>query len=131
MILNHIDLQVSDIDTATKFFETLFGLHCTYRREGQIALLADGSGMQFGLSNLHNSPPPVYPPDFHIGFVQQNVQQVREIYERVKAAGVEIKFELQDAGPNLAFVCMAPDSIPVEVRAPRDAQNDNPQHGVV
>jgi catechol 2,3-dioxygenase-like lactoylglutathione lyase family enzyme len=120
MILNHIDLQVSNIDAATKFFETYFGLRCTYRREGQIALLADDGGLQLGLSNLHDSPPPVYPPDFHIGFVQENVQQVREIYERVKGAGVEIKFELQEAGPNLAFVCLAPDSIRVEVRGPRD-----------
>ena len=120
MILNHIDLQVSNIDAATKFFETHFGLRCTYRREGQIALLADDGGLQLGLSNLHSSPPPVYPPDFHIGFVQENVRQVREIYERVKGAGVEIKFELQEAGPNLAFVCLAPDSIRVEVRSPRD-----------
>ncbi len=120
MILNHIDLQVSDIDAATKFFETFFGLRCTYRREGQIAFLADDGGFEFGLSNLHNSPPPVYPPDFHIGFVQENIHKVREIYERVKKAGVAIKFDLQEAGPNLAFQCLAPDSIPVEVRAPRN-----------
>lgn len=119
MILNHIDLQVSDIDVATKFFETFFGLRCTYRRGRQIALLADDGGFEFGLSNLHNSPPPVYPPDFHIGFVQENVDRVREIYERVKKAGVAIKFDLQEAGPNLAFQCLAPDSIVVEVRAPR------------
>ncbi len=119
MKLNHLDLQVSDIDAAVKFFETFFGLRCTFRREGKIALLADDSGFEFGLSNLHNSPPPVYPADFHIGFIQENVDRVREIYERVKQAGVPIKFELQEAGPNLAFQCLAPDSIPVEVGAPR------------
>lgn len=120
MILNHIDLHVSDIEAATKFFETFFGLRCTYRRERQIAFLADDGGFEFGLSNLHNSPPPVYPPDFHIGFVQENTQRVREIYERVKKAGIPIKFDLQEAGPNLVFHCLTPDSIPVEVRAPRD-----------
>jgi lactoylglutathione lyase len=102
MILNHIDLQVLNIDEAANFFETFFGLRSTYRREGKIALLADDSGFEFGLSNLHNSPPPVYPPDFHIGFIQENVHRVREIYERLKNAGVPIKFELQEAGPNLA-----------------------------
>lgn len=120
MLLNHLDLQVSNIHDAVAFFETYFGLRCIYRREGQIALLQDDDGFQFGLSNLHNSPPPVYPPDFHIGFVQDNVHQVREIYERVKSAGVQIKFDLQEAGPNLVFMCLAPDSIQVEVWAPRD-----------
>jgi catechol 2,3-dioxygenase-like lactoylglutathione lyase family enzyme len=120
MILNHIDLQVSDIDAATKFFETFFGLRRTYRREGQIAFLADDGGFEFGLSNLHNSPPPVYPPDFHIGFVQENIHKVREIYERVKRVGVAIKFDLQEAGPNLVFQCLAPDSILIEVRSPRN-----------
>jgi catechol 2,3-dioxygenase-like lactoylglutathione lyase family enzyme len=119
MTLNHIDLQVSNVDDAAKFFETFFGLRCTYRREGKIALLEDDSGFEFGVSNLHSLPPPVYPADFHIGFVQENVDSVRKIYERVKNAGVPIKFELQDAGPNLAFQCLAPDSIVVEVRAPR------------
>ena len=120
MILNHIDLQVSNIDAATKFFEMFFGLRCTYRREGQIAFLADENGFEFGLSNLHNSPPPLYPPDFHIGFVQENVHQVREIYERLKMAGVVMKSDIGEYGPNLAFHCLAPDSIAVEVRALRD-----------
>jgi len=118
MILNHIDVQVSNIDAAARFFETFFGLRCTYRRAGQIAFLTDDGGFEFSLSNFRNSPSPAYPPDFHIGFVQENVQKVREIYERVKSAGVAIKFDLQEAGPNLVFQCIAPDSIPVEVRAP-------------
>lgn len=120
MLLNHIDLQVSDIDAASKFFETFFGLRPTYSRKGQIAFLEDDGGFAFGLSNLHGSPPPVYPPDFHIGFVRDNVHQVREIYERLKGAGVEMKVEIGEYGPSLAFQCFAPDSIPVEVRAPRD-----------
>ncbi|HZQ56271.1 MAG TPA: VOC family protein [Bryobacteraceae bacterium] len=119
MTLNHIDLQVSNIDDARKFFENFFGLRCTYRRGGQIAFLVDDGGFELGLSNLHNSPPPVYPREFHIGFIQDNLDTVREIYERLKDAGVPIKFELQEAGPNLAFQCVAPDSIVVEVRAPR------------
>ena len=36
MRLRHIDLQVSDVDAAREFFETYFGLHCTYQREKQI-----------------------------------------------------------------------------------------------
>ncbi|MBV8276766.1 MAG: VOC family protein [Verrucomicrobia bacterium] len=119
MRLNHVDLQVSDIPAAARFFETLFGLRKVYQRKGQIALLEDEAGFCFGLSNLHNSPAPVYPPDFHVGFILETADQVRSIYERVRAAGVAIKFDLQEAGTNFAFQCVGPDNIPVEVRAPR------------
>src|SRR5579872_6482526 len=115
MIINHIDLQVSDVSAARAFFETFFNLRCVYQRKEQIALLEDDGGFSFGVSNLRNSPPPVYPPDFHIGFVLETPSQVREMYERIKAGGVAIRFDLQEAGPNLAFQCLAPDSIPVEV----------------
>jgi len=35
--------------------------------------------------------------------VLEDSEQVREIYSRIKGAGVGIKFDLQKAGPNLAF----------------------------
>jgi len=61
MILNHIDVQVSNIDAAARFFETFFGLRCTYRRAGQIAFLTGDGGFEFSLSNFRNSPCPAYP----------------------------------------------------------------------
>jgi catechol 2,3-dioxygenase-like lactoylglutathione lyase family enzyme len=118
MILNHVDLQVSNVNAARAFFEVHFGLRCTYQRGEQIAILEDEGGFCFGVSNLRNGPPPIYPPDFHVGFVLKDTQRVRETYSRLKEAGVGIKFDLQEAGPNLAFQCLGPDAIPVEVRAP-------------
>lgn len=82
----------------------------------------DEAGFLLGVSNLRNSPPPAYPSDFHIGFVLERTSDVREVYERVKAVGVAMKFDLQVAGPNLVFQCVGPDSIPVEVRSPRDRE---------
>lgn len=67
MKLNHIDLQVADVDAAQEFFE-------------------------------RGSPPPRYPPDFHVGFVPGSASDVREAYKRLKG----------------------PDAIPIEIRAPRD-----------
>lgn len=120
MKLNHIDLHVSDVDAAREFFERHFGLRCTYQRAGQIAIFKDDGGLELGVSNLRGSPPPAYPPDFHVGFVLERAGDVREIYERLKTSGVPIKVELRDGGPNLFFVCEGPDAIPVEIRAPRD-----------
>lgn len=120
MKLNHIDLQVSNIEAAREFFERSFGLRCIYRRAGQIAILKDDGGLELGVSNLRGSPPPAYPPDFHVGFVLASAGEVRGTYERLKTAGVRIKIDLREGGPNLFFVCAGPDAIPIEIRAPRD-----------
>ncbi len=119
MNLNHLDLQVSDIHAARAFFEEYFGLRCGYSRRDEIALLEDESGFSLGVSNLGNNPAPVYPPDFHIGFVLKEAAQVVATYERLKRAGVAMKYELREGGPNLYFTCLGPDGIPVEVRASR------------
>lgn len=120
MKLNHVDLQVSDVSQAREFFETYFGLRCAYQRREEIALLEDEAGFSLGVSNLFHSPPPAYPPDFHVGFILEKEDDVRAIYDRMKAAGVPIKAELGIGGPNIYFMCLGPDSIMVEVRAPRD-----------
>src|SRR5262245_25117093 len=120
MRLNHLDLQVSDVDAAREFFERFFGLRCRYQGQKQIAIFEKGQGFEFAVSNLCNSPPPAYPPDFHLGFVLEHTSDVRETYDRLKAAGVARKLELGVQGPALVFQCLGPDNIPVEVRASKD-----------
>lgn len=118
MKLNHIDLQVSDVSRAREFFETHFGLRCTYQRKEQLAILEDDDGLAFGVSNLFASPPPVYPRDFHIGFILASEAEVRAVQERLVRAGVLMKTELSRGGPNIYFMCAGPDDITIEVRAP-------------
>jgi lactoylglutathione lyase len=121
MRLNHADLQVSDVERARAFFETFFHLRCAFQRRDEIAILEDEAGFSLGVSNLFHSPAPTYPPDFHIGFVLQKESDVRAQFERMKAAEVPMKTELSRGGPNLYFMCVGPDGIQVEVRAPLDA----------
>jgi len=121
MRLRHIDLQVSAVDAAREFFETCFGLQCTCQRQKQIAFFADETGFEFTISNLFDSPSPKYPVDFHMGFILDHTNQVREVYDRLHKAGVRMKLDLGVQGPNLVFQCTGPDSIPVEVRAPKDS----------
>jgi catechol 2,3-dioxygenase-like lactoylglutathione lyase family enzyme len=120
MRLNHIDLQVSDVDAARAFFERFFGLRCRYQRQTQIAIFDSDTGFEFAVSNLFNSPPPSYPPEFHVGFALEHTSEVRDIYERLKAAGVAMKLDLGIQGPAFVFQCLGPDAIPIEVRAPKD-----------
>src|SRR5581483_9514978 len=84
------------------------------QRQKQIAFFNDDTGFEFAVSNLFNSPPPTYPPDFHIGFILERTSEVREIYERLRAAAVAMKLDMGEHGPNLVFQCIGPDSIPVE-----------------
>lgn len=121
MGLKHIDLQVSDVDAARKFFETYFALRCSYQRKKQIAFFEDQSGFEFAVSNLFNSPPPAYPTDFHVGFILEHTREVREVYDRLKSDGIAMRVDLGERGPNLVFQCVGPDSISIEVRAPRDS----------
>jgi catechol 2,3-dioxygenase-like lactoylglutathione lyase family enzyme len=120
MKLNHVDLQVSDVTRAREFFETHFGFRCVFQRREQLAILEDEAGLSLGVSNLFNSPTPAYPPDFHVGFILEKEADVRAHYNPLKSAGVPIKAELAIGGPNIYFMCIGPDSIPVEVRAPLD-----------
>jgi len=121
MRLNHLDLQVSDVDAAREFFERFFGLRCRYQRQKQIAIFESETGFEFAVSNLFNSPPPEYPRDFHLGFVLERSSDLREVCDRLKGDGVHMKLDLGVQGPALVFQCLGPDNIPVEVRAPKDS----------
>jgi catechol 2,3-dioxygenase-like lactoylglutathione lyase family enzyme len=120
MKLNHIDLQVSNVSAARVFFETHFGLRCVFQRREELAMLEDDAGLSLGVSNLFDSPPPAYPPDFHIGFILSRESEVRAIHDRLMAANVEIRTSLSRGGPNLYFICVGPDRLVIEVRAPLD-----------
>jgi catechol 2,3-dioxygenase-like lactoylglutathione lyase family enzyme len=122
MKLNHVDLQVSDVDRAREFFETLFDFRCVFQRRTELAMLQDETGFSLGVSNLFDSPPPAYPPDFHVGFILDTEAQVRAQFQRLLDAGVPMKAELSFGGPNIYFMCIGPDALPIEVRAPRDTQ---------
>lgn len=119
MQLNHLDLQVSDVQAARIFFESHFNLECEFQRGSEIAFFRSDTGFSFGVSNPRGQAErPVYPPDFHIGFILDNAGQVEAAYERFKGAGVEVRSAPLVGGPNLYFVCVGPDGIPIEVRAP-------------
>lgn len=125
MKLNHVDLQVSNVSAARAFFETHFGFRCTFQRREELAIMEDDAGLAFGLSNLFQSEPPVYPRDFHIGFILDHEAEVRAVYDRLRQSGVEMKTELSRGGPNLYFMCVGPDGVMIEVRAPMSSTSSS------
>jgi lactoylglutathione lyase len=120
MKVNHLNLHVSDPPQAARFFEDFFGL-CRVEEKGRDALIVlfDDSGLSLLLSNFDHSPNPKYPRDFHIGFVQDNKEQVDAIFARLQAAGFVNKSPQAMHG-NWGFYVDAPGGILVEASCPTD-----------
>jgi lactoylglutathione lyase len=89
MVLNHLNLTVPDVRQTREFFETYFGFRSVLARDnGTLAVLTDESGFILSLNNFDKATEVEYPGAFHIGFMQKNRQQVDEMYERLKSAGL-------------------------------------------
>lgn len=126
MKLNHINLAVTDLQGATQFLTTYFGL----RNEWQEAEAGEGSGGGSGekepkmtvlfddddfVLTLFKTGQAKYPGIFHIGFFQENEEAVNEIYHRLKSDGFDVEPPVQSHG--WTFTVLAPGGILIEVAA--------------
>ena len=120
MQLNHLNLAVADIAEARHFFETFFDFQCVYSKGADtLAVLKGNNGFTLVLSNLDRAVPPVYPKDFHIGFILDNPEQVEAIFQRLQSAGVELPHQPREMRGSFIFYCHAPSSILLEVSCPK------------
>ena len=94
MILNHLNLTVTDVPAARRFLETYFGLQAhtnPYTGEAtgagdhpSFVVLFDERGMVLTLMKARAAD---YPATFHIGFIQPTEAAVDALYARLKADG--------------------------------------------
>src|SRR5271170_949569 len=92
MKLNHLNLAVPDVALTREFFEQFFGLRCTETKgDNVLSVLVDDGGFALILTNFEKRDEQHYPRDFHLGFIQESVDQVNQIYQRMKDAGVEVR----------------------------------------
>jgi catechol 2,3-dioxygenase-like lactoylglutathione lyase family enzyme len=90
MKLNHIDLQVADVQETARFFETYFDFKLlTSASSNALAVLQGRDGFSLVLQKLKN-PQAAYPEGFHIGFVLEDVEQVYKMFERLKLSGITL-----------------------------------------
>lgn len=115
MKLNHIDIPVSDISGARRFFEDHFGFRCTFEREDGLTVLLDEIGFALTLSAVPAGEKLSYPTGFHVGFILREKRELMRSYEQLSTAGVEIVRPLADLGGAPTFQCNAPGPILVEV----------------
>lgn len=94
MILNHLNLTVTDVPAARRFLETYFGLQAhtnPYTGEAtragdhaSFAVLFDDRGMVVTLMKGRTAD---YPTTFHIGFMQPTDDAVDVLHGRLAADG--------------------------------------------
>ena len=122
MQLNHLDLFVPDVQRASTFFETFFGFRCEAMKGKEALAVLKGEGnFTLVLSRFREGSPTQYPTDFHIGFLLETEDAVREAYERFRREGVEIVYPLNERRGSLMFYCHAPGQLLIEVSARRSA----------
>lgn len=117
MKLNHLSFPSNDLAASTRFFEEQLGCtstaHTGYnilKRPGFDIVLEQARGFQVD-----------WPHNFHIGFELPSVDDVRTLYERFKADGIEMQVELVKSPRGTRFFCVAPGGLLVEINTRADA----------
>lgn len=113
MIVNHINLGVTEVPATVAMFETYFALRRAtfYPPNDKMAFLTDDSGMLLSIFRVSDA---TYPKIFHIGFTQQTREQVRDIREQLKAGGFAPQEAREEQG-RFTFYFTAPGGFMVEV----------------
>jgi catechol 2,3-dioxygenase-like lactoylglutathione lyase family enzyme len=90
MVLNHLNLAVTDVVAAEQFLEKYFGLQSQVAGEEdkKFTVLFDDNGMILTLMKAGQGIK--YPGFFHIGFAQESEERVNEIYQRLKDDGFDV-----------------------------------------
>jgi catechol 2,3-dioxygenase-like lactoylglutathione lyase family enzyme len=118
MHLNHLDLQVSDVQAHAAFFERFFAFeHRSNRSSPAIAILAGEGGFTLVLQKKKKDDE-LYPEGFHCGFIVDDVALVEEAHQRLVDANVEVSDVIVN-GRGTMIYCRTPDGIVVEVSTPR------------
>ncbi|MDQ0883509.1 lactoylglutathione lyase [Peribacillus sp. V2I11] len=88
MKINHINLTVNDVTASREFLETYFGLTCAGSKGDGFAAMKDDDG---SILTLMKGSDVQYPKTFHVGFIQENEEQVNKINQRLKDDGLKVK----------------------------------------
>jgi catechol 2,3-dioxygenase-like lactoylglutathione lyase family enzyme len=114
MKLNHIDILVSDVQRSAQFYCERFGMTVISNpRSPAIQVLGDGAGFVLVLQRAEVSGVS-YPKGFHVGFLVDSADTVRELQARAREAGAEVSDVIVNGRGTLSYFT-APDGYFVEV----------------
>lgn len=113
MKINHLDLQVADVQATVLHFERLFGLTLeSSRTSPAVAIMSDGEG--FTLVLQRRNPEEAYPERFHFGFLVDDPERVRAFQSLAKSEGFDVSEVIENGRGTLSYLRM-PDGLLVEV----------------
>jgi lactoylglutathione lyase len=118
MVLNHINLTVTDAEEAQLFLETHFGMQRApgVKPSPRFGMLRDEQGMVLTLIQGSPGREIEYPESFHIGFGVPSRDTVNEINARLRAAGYHVEAPSRQHGA-WTFYFRAPGGFIIEVLA--------------
>lgn len=113
MKLNHINLVVTDVAAAVKFFEVYFAFTCTEIKGDNIVAVLKGAE-NFTLVIMTSKDIEAYPKAFHIGFMQESKEDVIDVYNQLKTGGIGVGVEPRRIRDSFGFYFVF-DHIMIEV----------------
>jgi lactoylglutathione lyase len=116
MVMNHLNLTVTDALETAEFLEKYFGLRGMegVEHKKSFAILRDDNGLALTLIRASRSGEVSYPATFHIGFGQESEERVNEINQRLKNDGYEVPPPARLHG-SWTFYFTAPGGFTIEV----------------
>lgn len=115
MKLNHLDLQVPDVQEAAAFFERWFGFRRTSNPASPALVFLEGDdGFVLVFQRSKDGAP--YPEGFHVGFLVDTPADVVAFHARAKKAGLTLG-DVVTNGRGTMIYFVAPGGILVEVSA--------------
>jgi lactoylglutathione lyase len=119
--LNHINLGVSNVPELVRFFEAGFGFRLEESRgTGKFAVLLGEDGFVLILMHDKNVTNETYPALFHLGFLMDSYEAVKEKHRRIADAGFELPEPaiLERGGAKTFGFYAKPHGMMVEVSCP-------------
>lgn len=115
MKLNHLNLTVSDVPATVALLEAHFGMRRVpgYPATDGMSFLHDDSGF---LLSLFRGKDVQYPKGFHVGFIQESVEQVEAIHAQLGATGISVP-PLREEHGRVTFYFDSPGGFVIEVEA--------------
>ncbi len=116
--LNHLSFPTTNPAATAAFMEKYFG--CEIVAAGE-SILLKRDGFDIVLDGVSDATS--WPADFHFGFEMPTLQEVQELYQTFKNAGVHMETEVFNNSRGSRFFCRTPEGVMIEVNTREDKQD--------